>query len=169
MNEFELKRLTPAGIPGALEKARRYRLLNEPGNAESIYRDILVVDPQHDEGRIGLLLALTDQFGRGLAGRFDEVLALCGSFPAYEKAYYTGIACERRAKAHLRTGTPGSGSVAREWFRRAMAAFAEAEGLRRSGDDSAILRWNSCARRLNQNPDLQPEAEGHTHPPVLGE
>ncbi len=41
---FELKPLTRDGIPGALAKAERYRLLNEPGAAESIYLDVLEID-----------------------------------------------------------------------------------------------------------------------------
>ncbi len=40
-NMFELKPLSPQAIPAALEKAKHYRLLNEPGAAESICLDIL--------------------------------------------------------------------------------------------------------------------------------
>jgi hypothetical protein len=36
---FELKPLSQAAIPAALEKAMRYRLLNEPGEAASICQD----------------------------------------------------------------------------------------------------------------------------------
>ena len=38
---FELKPLSRDAIPAALEKAVRYRLLNEPGEAESICHDCL--------------------------------------------------------------------------------------------------------------------------------
>ena len=38
---FELKHITHEAIPHALEKAERYRLLNEPEEAESICLDIL--------------------------------------------------------------------------------------------------------------------------------
>lgn len=38
--EFALKTLSPDAVPRALAKATRYRLLNEPGEAESI-RQIL--------------------------------------------------------------------------------------------------------------------------------
>ena len=38
---FELKRLSTAAIPGALAKAERYRLLNEPEEAQSICEDVL--------------------------------------------------------------------------------------------------------------------------------
>jgi len=37
----ELKTLSKNAIPGALEKAERYRLLNEPAEAESICLDVL--------------------------------------------------------------------------------------------------------------------------------
>ena len=39
---FELKRLSTAAIPGALSKAERYRLLNEPEEAQSI---VTITDP----------------------------------------------------------------------------------------------------------------------------
>jgi hypothetical protein len=155
---FELKPLTAAGIPGAIEKARQYRLLNEPGVAESICRDILLVDPGHHEGRIILLLALTDMFARGIAPRFDEALRLAQSFTdPYEKAYFTGLVYERRAKTHLRSGAQGSGVVAYDWLRRAMTEFEKAEKLRPPGDDNAILRWNSCVRRLARHAELAPD------------
>src|SRR6266568_4368260 len=37
----ELKQLSKNAIPAALEKAERYRLLNEPAEAESICLDVL--------------------------------------------------------------------------------------------------------------------------------
>jgi len=43
---FELKTLSPESVPRALAKAERYRLLNEPVEAESICLDVLAVDPQ---------------------------------------------------------------------------------------------------------------------------
>ena len=45
---FELKRLSDEAIPAALEKALRYRLLNEPAEAESICHDVLQIDPERD-------------------------------------------------------------------------------------------------------------------------
>src|ERR1700689_4205285 len=63
---FDLKPISPEAIPVALEKAERYRLLNEPWQAESICRDILRIDPEHDLALVMLLLALTDQFGKGV-------------------------------------------------------------------------------------------------------
>jgi hypothetical protein len=42
---FDLKPISIASIPRALEKAERYRLLNEPEQAESICLDILDAEP----------------------------------------------------------------------------------------------------------------------------
>ena len=44
---LELKRISKAAVPSALAKAERYRLLNEPEQAESICRDVLAVEPDH--------------------------------------------------------------------------------------------------------------------------
>jgi hypothetical protein len=43
----QLKSISKAGIPEAIAKAELYRYLNEPEEAESICRDILVVDADH--------------------------------------------------------------------------------------------------------------------------
>ena len=59
---FELKHLSAAAIPRALEKAERYRLLNEPWEAESICLDVLSVEPQNQQALVMLILALTDAF-----------------------------------------------------------------------------------------------------------
>ena len=170
MDQFELKPLTPRGIPGAIDKAKQYRLLNEPGTAESICRDILLVDPDHHEGRILLLLTLTDLFARGIAGPYEEAHKIAQSLQdPYERAYYTGIVYERRAKAHLRSTTPLRGVIAHDWLRRAMTAFEEAERLRPEGDDQAILRWNSCVRRMRDHAELRPPHEDQDGPAQLGE
>ena len=62
---FDLKPLSKEAIPAALEKAMRYRLLNEPGEAESACHDILRADPENHDALITLFLALTDRFGKG--------------------------------------------------------------------------------------------------------
>ena len=54
---FELKRLSEEAIPAALEKATRYRLLNEPAEAESICHDVLQIDPENQQALVVLLLA----------------------------------------------------------------------------------------------------------------
>ena len=58
----DLKPITREGIAAALEKAVRYRLLNEPQAAESICLDVLAVDPDSQLAAETLLLAITDQF-----------------------------------------------------------------------------------------------------------
>jgi len=57
---FELKSISEKSIPEALAKVERYRLLNEPGLAESICLDILAIVPDHQQALISLLLARTD-------------------------------------------------------------------------------------------------------------
>ena len=102
---FELKPLHHEAIPAALEKANRYRLLNEPGAAESIYLDILAIEPDNQEALAGVVLAMSDRFGKdyavGDARIQDFLLKIEGE---YERAYYTGIVYERRAKAVLEKG-----------------------------------------------------------------
>ena len=157
---FELKRLHREAVPAALEKARRYRLLNEPLEAESICQDILAVDPENGEALATLVLALSDQFERRLGDKFEQARALLGRLPSeYERRYYEGILCERRAKVSLGQGGPGSGAVAYEWFREAMRHFEEAHAIRPEGNDDAILRWNTCARILNRNPAVVPGSD----------
>ena len=115
---FELKPISPEAVPVALAKAERYRLLNEPWQAESICRDILRIEPEHDLALVMLLLALTDQFGKGVtAAEARVVLAHIKS--GYEHAYYSGIISERWADALLRQGAPGVGFIAYETLRGA--------------------------------------------------
>jgi len=164
---FELKTLSREAIPKALEKAERYRLLNEPVEAESICRDVLRIDPDNQSALVILLLALTDQFEEQVA---DAVVHAREILPhlsgAYERAYYAGIVCERRAKAQLRRGGPGSGYAAYATFREALDWYEKAEGLRPPGNDDALLRWNTCARILERNPHVRPAAEDRSEPPL---
>ena len=114
---FKLKPLHPEAIPAALEKANRYRLLNEPGAAESIYLDILAIDPDNQEALINIVLAMSDRFGKDYAvgdARVTEYLTRIRG--DYERTYYTGIMYERRAKAVLHKNGVG----AYELFRQAM-------------------------------------------------
>ena len=169
--EFELKPLRPESIEGALKKAERYRLLNEPWQAESICLDILAIDGNNQAALATLLLAITDQFGRGLEGRVGEARSVLERLTgAYERAYYAGIIAERRANHQLRKRLPQSGEAAYQLFREAMQRYEEAERLSPPGNDSAILRWNTCARRLQRNPSIRPgEDRVDDVPPTLGE
>src|SRR6266545_4150161 len=69
---YALKTISREGIPQALAKAERYRLLNEPGEAESICRDVLAVEPDNQDGLRMLGLAITDQFAGSAADRHAE-------------------------------------------------------------------------------------------------
>src|SRR5207253_1950832 len=103
----ELKSLHKEAIPAALEKASRYRLLNEPSEAESICLDILKADPENQDAIITLMLALTDRFTRGYGVSDTQAKELLGRIKGdYDRAYYTGIFAERRAKAKLTQNTP---------------------------------------------------------------
>ena len=156
---FELKLLSADAIPAALEKALRYRLLNDPAEAESICHDVLRIDPENQQALVNLLLALTDRFGKGYAvGVTHAQEVLSHLHQEYERAYYAGIICERRAKAQLNQGHPGSGHDAYELLREAMTWFEKAETLRPSKNDDALLHWNTCARLIMGN-QLTPRAE----------
>jgi tetratricopeptide (TPR) repeat protein len=163
---FELKRLSKEAVLAALEKALRYRLLNEPAEAESICHDVLAIDPENQEALVLLLLALTDRFGKGYAvgvTQAQEVLSRLQS--EYERAYYAGIICERRAKAQLQQGHPGSSHNAYEFLREAMSCFEKAEALRPPRNDDALLHWNTCARIIMRN-QLSPRAEENIELPL---
>src|SRR5260370_16725739 len=105
--DLKLKTISRAGIPEAISKIELYRLLNEPGEAESICRDILAVEPDHQMALRLLGLAITDQFAGGPADRHAEAESVFQSLrAAYERLYYTGIVHERRANSLLPAGPP---------------------------------------------------------------
>ena len=164
---FELKTLSRDAIPRSLEKVERYRLLNEAAEAESICLDILAVEPDNQAALIMLLLARTDQFDRrlGVAVRQAEevVPRLQGE---YERAYYTGIIFERRAKAHLHHGGPGAEFAAYDCFRAAMQWYEKAEAICAPGNNDARLRWNTCARIMNDNPQLRAGPQERVEQPL---
>ena len=69
---IELKKISAAGVPDALEKAERYRLLNEPRLAESICLDILEIEPANTRAIVILLLAITDEFNSSSPAHVNE-------------------------------------------------------------------------------------------------
>ena len=149
---MQLKPISREGVPAALQKAERYRLLNDSSAAESICLDILQVEPENQSALVTLLLSITDQFGEELADgvhRARDVLPRLKD--DYKRAYYAGIICERRAKALLHRASLGAADVAVEWFREAMSWYERAESLRPAGNDEAILRWNTCVRLLGRH------------------
>lgn len=163
---FELKPLSQEAIPRALERADRYRLLNEPREAESICLDILGADPGNQKALTTLVLALTDQFARASGvdiARAREVLPRLRE--EHHRAYYSGVICERWAKARLQKGE--SGHVVRTWFEEAMTWYEKAEDLEPAGSEDAILRWNACARILMRDERLDVEPGGAATPDVF--
>ena len=161
---FDLKTLSPEAIGRSLEKAERYRLLNEPEEAESICLDVLAIEPDNQRAQIMLLLALTDQFRTGPDECVHQAQEVAGRLRGdYERLYYSGIIWERRGNARLSQGGAGSGPVALGWIRKAMDFYDKAEPLRPAGNDDAILRWNTCARLCRRH-RLEPEGEPEFQP-----
>lgn len=166
--EFQLKSLSHTAIHEALEKAHRYRLLDEPSQAESICLDVLHIDPANQIALVTLLLAITDQFETGISPmRAREVLRSIQG--GYERAYYAGIIAERSARARLKQGLPGAHAKAYQEFVEAMRFYEEAEALRPPANDDSILRWNTCARTLMRHRELRPQPEKTPEPILEGE
>jgi len=165
---FALKPISPDSVASALARAERYRLLNEPGEAESICRDILGVEPGNQQALISLILALTDQIAHdprcfAAAAAFVDRLQT-----PYDRKYYAGIAWERRAKAHHDGSGHGADHYAYDWLKTAMDLFEQAEKLRTPGNDDAVLRWNACVRYLDRHKELVPAAQ-EVPEPILSE
>ncbi len=164
---FKLKPISREAIPRAVQKAERYRLINQSWDAESICRDILDIDPTNQQVLVMFVLALTDQLaddhGRIIAAVRDTLPRISN---AYQRAYYTGIASERSGQALMHRGGMGSGAMAYDALCDAMGWYERAEAIRPPGNDDAILRWNTCARLINGNSQLAPHAEP-TYEPAL--
>ena len=144
---MELKPISPGGVAKAISKAETYRYLNEAGEAESICRDILAVDPQNQAALRLLGLAITDQFTGHPSDCYAEAETIFQRLTnPYERLYYTGVLYERRAKAQLKVGR--SPHILLSLFEEAMDYFEEAEKIRPPDNDDSILRWNRCARLL---------------------
>ena len=144
-----LKSISPAAVPAALEKALRYRLLNEPLEAESVCLDILRVDPANQEAHVTLLLARTDLFQDEYMAAFERAKAALASLTdKYDRAYYEGVVHERWAKAQTLRRVPGH--MVRGWYLHAMQCYERAQALAALDNPDAILRWNTCARVLER-------------------
>jgi hypothetical protein len=153
---FELKPITPAAIPSALEKAERYRLLNEPWEAESICLDVLEIDPENQQALVTLLLALTDGFEGSPAVEVKRPTEVLGRLhDPYARHYYAGIIHERWGRAFLGKDVPAHIGMA--WIREAMHEYEKAAAVSPAGNDDAILRWNACVRTYQR--DEQPQSQ----------
>ncbi len=164
---FELKTLSPDAVPRALAKAERYRLLNEPSEAESICRDALQLDATNQEALAMLLLALTEQFADDPSAFAEAMRTSERLHDDYDRAYYTGIIWERRAKANLKHDGPVLGAQVYGWLRDAMMWYERAEAIRPAGNDDALLRWNACARLIMRDRRLVPASEERGEPLLL--
>lgn len=154
---FQLKPISRDAIPRAIQKAERYRLLNQSWAAESICLDILEIDPENQQVLVMLVLALTDlHSGVAASGVMRAKECLARITDDYQRAYYNGIVAERRGQALFAGGGMGSGGMAYDSFREAMTWYERAEAIRPPGNDDAILRWNTCARILSGNSHLAP-------------
>jgi hypothetical protein len=153
-----LKTVSKSGIARAIAKAEMFRSVNEPGETESICRDVLATDPDNQTALALLGLALADQFCATVSDRCAEAGRIIQSLKnPYERLYYTGVLNERRAKAQLHAGRPPH--VLAPLLEQAMACFEKAEKIRPEGNEDAILRWNRCARLLEGLHEVQPERE----------
>jgi hypothetical protein len=163
---MELRPITTDGVRAALDKAHRYRLLNDSLAAESICLDVLQLEPANVEAIETYILALTDQFGKtqsaGLRQAKEGLARFAGD--EYRSAYFHGLICERWAKAIMERGMPFAPQMAHEWITRALRSYEKAEKVRPAGNDDAILRWNTCVRTLRRHPTMKP-AEVETYEP----
>lgn len=164
---FDLKLISKEAIPNALEKATRYRLLNEPWQAESICRDILNADPGNQQALYLLVLSVTDQFNTKFKRSLSAALEMAAQLEdPYEQDYSRGLIYERQATAALKRATPRSDYIAYEYLRQAMDWYAKAEKLRPADNEESILRWNACARIIMQS-KLKPAPEEKGVQPLL--
>jgi hypothetical protein len=159
--DFKLKPISKEAIPRAVQKAERYRLINQSWASESICRDILEIDPTNQQVLVMLALALTDQLADGVQATVMKAVheTLLRITDPYQRAYYTGIASERSGQAHLHRGGMGSGVMAYDSLRDAMSWYERAEAIRPAGNDDAILRWNTCARLISSHAHVAPHTE----------
>ena len=156
---FHIKPISKDSIPSALEKAERYRLLNEPVLAESICLDILDVDPANKQALATMVLAITDQFATSSLTDINQAKQFASQLTEeYDRQYYLGLIHERQGNAVLGRNNPDSIFVAYEWLQDAMDHYEKAEAIRPPGKDDAILRWNTCARLIMRH-RLQPRDE----------
>lgn len=148
---FNIKPITKEGIPQALAKAERYRMLNESRLAESICQDILLIEPDNQQVIITMLLAISDQIGKYRVDYSAKVRNLISKMTnEYDRQYYGGIVCERQGISFLDQNYSGAFSAAYEWLTEAMEHYEKAEAIRPPGNDDPIIRWNTCARLIQE-------------------
>jgi hypothetical protein len=162
---YEIKPIAKESVARALQRAERYRLLNEPREAESICLDVLAVEPGHRTAQTTLLLAVTDQFGTRtgpLLERAKQILAQLTD--PFERAYYAGIIYERFARQQIMQGHPGSRFSAHGYMIEAIEHYDQAEALAPEGNDDAILRRNTCIRMIDWHNLVAPHEDEREQP-----
>ncbi|MBK7579574.1 MAG: hypothetical protein IPI67_05135 [Myxococcales bacterium] len=162
----EPKQISKVSVPHALEKAERYRLLNEPFFAESICLDVLAADPTNKAAPVVYVLALTDQVARGQDGvtkRAREAIEKLAT--EYERVYYSGILCERRAVGALTRAGYDAKRSAWHHIEDAMKLYEQADALQTDDtNDDAILRYNSCLRLIAGHNLSEPPSDRCEYP-----
>ncbi|HMO16047.1 MAG TPA: hypothetical protein PKD64_18085 [Pirellulaceae bacterium] len=155
---MELKPLRRDSIPAAIERAKHYRYLNEPFSAESACLDVLAVEPENQDAIKTLILAIADQFVGG-SRKVQEARGYAEKLQSeFDKHYFTGLILERVGKSYITLNTPESLVAAYDRLTQAMYHFEVAATLNNQSHDDAILRWNTCARFIN-NHNLNPAPE----------
>jgi len=145
----DLKTLSKEAIPEAIDKAKHYRVLNEPWHAESICLDILEISPDNQEATYIMILAITDQFGSKFKTSLRETLEKTSLVKDdYEKYYCKGLIYERQATTALKRATPRANYIAYDFLCSAMEWYEKAEKIKPRNNDETILRWNSCTRLM---------------------
>ena len=156
---YQIKPIAKESIARALARAERYRLLNEPREAESICLDVLLIEPGHQGAIACLLLAVTDQFGVNgpLLERAKQLASQLSS--EFERKYYAGIVCERFARQQIAQGHPGAKFSAYDYLTEAIHLYGEADALAPDGNDDAILRHNTCVRMIGWHQLVAPHRD----------
>lgn len=160
MSELQLKKISPEYITKALDKAEKYRMLNHPKTSESICRDVLEIDPHHQDAIVQLIISITGQFsnpgkypGTKLKNAQEWVSKLDNE---YLRLYLSGLILERWAKAKVRD-LPGTDIY--EYLHEATEFYEKAEKIRPADDESVILHYNFCVRFIDRHPHIKPPRE----------
>jgi len=148
--DWELKRIPADAIAAALERAKHYRALNQPGQALSICLDILEIEPDNQEALVLIILAKSDLFAdhstRSEVRKAKDYVARLSD--EFQRHYYAGIIAERQGAAFLQRGH--AQVFAYEHYRDAMDHYAEAEKLSDHRTADPLLRWNACLRAIRR-------------------
>lgn len=158
---MKLKLLRAESVSSAIEKARHYRLLNEPFQAESACLDVLQIDENNQDAIKTLILAIADQFVGG-SKQVQEARGYVERLESeFDRHYFTGLILERVGKSYIALNTPESLVAAYDRLTQAMQYFDRAAELNQQTNDDAIIRWNACARIIAKN-NLAPVTDSYT-------